>query len=268
VTTLRQYVTELWFCFHIGVDLRTKLTLAINTLCFHFFNAPLLRAHRVRSGAPTRYLVHIAGESRPLWMRTLSGDIFVFHEVLLGKIYELSVSLVSRPQSIVDLGANIGLATLFFYERFGAATYVCVEPDPENIKLLNRNLAGLRGHIRILPSAVSDVPGTVRFNPSQWSWGGRLDPSSTTGYDVQCTTMSEILNTCGLDHIDLLKVDVESSVESIFRKNNDWLAKVDAIIAELWPGYGADEFASDVGRFGFRVIRHGEATVTAVRAAP
>lgn len=262
---VRQYVAELRFCLMIGADSASKLRLATETLRFHAANGIGRRMQPYSPEEPRLYRVHVRNRRHNLWMRTFSGDMFIFHEVMLGRVYNLPELMAPQPQIIVDLGANIGLTTLFWYGLFGAATYVCVEPNPENLVLLERNVAGLRARVQVIGCAVSNSSGTATFDPTRWSWGGRLDAESKEGYEVNCKTMDQIMLASGIDHIDLLKVDIESGVEAVFGQNNKWLAKVGAIVAELWPGYGPADFTADMAPFGFMVTCHGASTVTAVR---
>ena len=57
------------------------------------------------------------------------------------RIYREIVARGAVPL-IVDLGANIGTATLFFVEQFPEARIEAVEPDRANFELLRHNTVG------------------------------------------------------------------------------------------------------------------------------
>src|SRR5690242_20280412 len=53
---------------------------------------------------------------------------WLFEEIFIDRDYEPPTGSVIR--SIVDAGANIGLSTLYFRQRFPDAIIECFEPDP------------------------------------------------------------------------------------------------------------------------------------------
>ena len=48
------------------------------------------------------------------YLRTYTGDIRIFYEIFLERIYRLPVSVVRDPLVIVDAGASIGMAAAYF----------------------------------------------------------------------------------------------------------------------------------------------------------
>jgi FkbM family methyltransferase len=268
---LVQYSRELRLCFQLGADVTSRFSLAQNTLLFHLANGRLIRGGSHLPGDATLYRIRIRAKPHDLWLRTFAGDLFVLHEVFLSRCYALPKTFSTQPEVVVDLGAHVGLTTLFWYANFGRAQYVCVEPSPANIALLQRNVAALEAQVYVVPAAISSTAGHVHFNPGRWSWGGQLDTSAHQGFEVRCTTMHEIISSLSIRRIDLLKVDIENGVESLFRHNNAWLSKVQTIVAELWSGYGESELAQDIAPYGLRVVpqgsRIGNRMVMAVRDA-
>ena len=71
--------------------------------------------------------------------------------------------------------------------------------------------------------------------------------------------MDEIMKTAGLTRIDLLKVDIENGVETLFGSDNAWLGKVQTIVAELTSAYPLPAFARDVTPYGLTVLPQGSA---------
>jgi FkbM family methyltransferase len=67
---------------------------------------------------------------------------------------------VERPL-ILDLGANIGLATLYFAKNWPKAYIVAVEPDEENFRLMLANLDGL-SNVKPVNAAVASEDGAWR----------------------------------------------------------------------------------------------------------
>lgn len=87
--------------------------------------------------------------------------------------YEAILAAGKRP-IIVDAGANIGAASLWFGQVYPDAAIVAVEPDPGNAAVLRRNVGGRPGHV-ILEAAIGAEPGYVVLS----------DAGSDLGWAVQ-----------------------------------------------------------------------------------
>lgn len=117
----------------------------------------------------------------------------------------------------VDVGANVGLYSLWAARRVGpAGMVIAVEPHPGIGARLAFNVAanGL-GNVRIVAAGIGEAPGTARLHSSA---GGNVGQSSLLAgvafrpdgaYDVPVRPLLEVVGEAGLTHIDVLKVDVE-----------------------------------------------------------
>lgn len=89
----------------------------------------------------------------------------LYREIFLRDCYRPLVPLGKSPR-IVDLGANIGLASIYFLTRWPAARLFACEPNPAAFELLKGNLAAEQfpaASIQLEASAVSDAVGSVEF---------------------------------------------------------------------------------------------------------
>jgi hypothetical protein len=64
-----------------------------------------------------------------------------------------------RPGAFLDIGANVGLATLYFLSRHPQSTARCYEPDSANLEVLKRTADGK--YSSLLASEKADTPQTV-----------------------------------------------------------------------------------------------------------
>jgi FkbM family methyltransferase len=124
--------------------------------------------------------------------------------------YELLPLLAPEGSVVLDLGGHVG--TFSLPAATLASRVVSVEASPRNADLL-RASAAANGfdHLVVSVVAVSDVPGTVRFR-QHGAWG----QITTTAWDsdvveVPAQPVPEILAAAGVDHVDLVKMDVEGS---------------------------------------------------------
>jgi FkbM family methyltransferase len=186
----------------------------------------------------------------------LGGDFFIFHEIFSSASYYVPPTLL-RDQAIrqvIDLGAHIGLASLYLSQFFQNAGSICVEPNPNNLPLLKHNLNCLGERVQVIAGAINDIAGQLWFDQSGATWGGHLNHTRNSETTVQCYTMGDIIDWSGGGFIDILKVDVEGAAEKLFRQRNSWLERVRLIIVELHGTYNIGEFEKDVRRFGFQVL--------------
>jgi FkbM family methyltransferase len=61
----------------------------------------------------------------------------------------------SDLQTFIDIGSNIGVSAVYFLSRNRKNRIVCVEPDPDNISVLMKNLTQFSGRYFCIPKACS-----------------------------------------------------------------------------------------------------------------
>ena len=151
------------------------------------------------------------------------GDLQSLREVWFQSSYQLPFD--GNPRVVVDLGANIGLTSLWFRERYDCELIVAVEPDPENVKLLLRNLES--NHIKsvVLHNAVASSDGPVLFQQRAASNAGRIvgssDPDTVDPLEVYGLAIESVLRHLPRGcHVDLLKVDIEGGEAALFLEGN------------------------------------------------
>jgi FkbM family methyltransferase len=166
-----------------------------------------------------------------LHYRLNSGDLQSIREVWIDECYRLPFDLL--PERLVDLGANIGLASLWFAHRYGCKVIVAVEPSPENAELVRRNLHGNNLPAEIVEAAVGPHDGVVRFEDSTDSNMGRVGAG---GREVPMVSMKTVLEKLppGVD-VDLVKMDIEGGEGPLLEGDLGWLGRVRSVIAEFHP---------------------------------
>jgi tRNA1(Val) A37 N6-methylase TrmN6 len=63
----------------------------------------------------------------------------VFEDVILEKAYDYPIFF--SPRTIVDVGANCGMTSVFYANQYPDATVTAVEPERSNYEALVRTLA-------------------------------------------------------------------------------------------------------------------------------
>jgi FkbM family methyltransferase len=142
---------------------------------------------------------------------------------------------LGRPFVFVDIGANVGLFSLFVAAHADRdATIVAIEPEPGNRARMDFNLAANPGlPIRPVALALGDAEGELAIELDRRDRGGTrtraLGEAADGAVRVPCTTLLRLLQRQEITAIDALKIDVEGNEPDVlvpfFR---------DAP-AELWP---------------------------------
>ena len=119
-------------------------------------------------------LRRLMGQTRPgpIDLRCPRGTLHVhknpwrlYEEIFLQECYRPLIPLQQAPR-ILDIGANIGLASLYFLWRWPAARIEAWEPNPAAYELLGRNVETSRfpeATIQLRQAALSMADGAVDF---------------------------------------------------------------------------------------------------------
>jgi FkbM family methyltransferase len=187
--------------------------------------------HRPPGAVRTVKLDNVA---HPIAARTGTSDVKTFDEVFVKKEYDLPFDDFT-PEQILDLGANIGYASIWFASRWPGARILSVEPDAENFQMLRRNAEPWQNRITPLLAAVWHRPATVQVvNPKAAANAFQVGESSAPGETgVQGYTVAQLMEKLGCERLGLLKMDVEGAEAELFRHNNEWLDRVDVLVVEL-----------------------------------
>ncbi len=136
---------------------------------------------------------------------------FLFREIFVRQVYRLKMS--DPEPLILDCGANLGMATLFFKFLYPECQVRCFEPDPTTFQLLQKNVADNR------------LQSVEAFNVALWSENSSVDffcdpvahgslLMSTSAARVSCPAvkvparrLSEFIDR----PVDYLKLDVEGA---------------------------------------------------------
>lgn len=167
-----------------------------------------------------------------------------------------------KPTAVVDLGANIGLATRYLKHCYPGATIIAVEPDKENFDLLRKNMDGLDG-CHCLQAAIWPVDGWVDLERDGLRHSAfRAKEAHDGGGSIEAISIPGLMRRFNLERIGLLKIDVEGAEKEIFgAKDLGWLDRVDRIAIELHdifkPGCG-DAFFKALARSSWTYRFYGE----------
>ncbi len=198
------------------------------------------------------------------------GDYFERETYYLGRFYEWEIqavvkSLLRPGDAFIDVGANIGMLTLYGAAVVGSmGTVLAFEPNPEARARLHRHLEmnGL-SHVRVYDRALSDARGrSVLAMPSHRTGTGTLrsvDGHSCRSFDIQTARLDDFIAEIPRHRRVLLKIDTEGYDFNVLKGASRLLSRsrvsVIAEVNEKWLGelgQCAGEMFAYMTRFGYR----------------
>lgn len=194
------------------------------------------------------------------------SDSFIYEEIFLQDEYAFSLSRTSII--VIDIGMNIGCASLFFASRENVAAVYSYEPFPqtyrEALENFSRNEEAIRGKIVPHNYALSrndgeievrfceDFPGGMSILPGLSTYGGKQ--AVTVKIRKASSELKEKLEQHAQDMI-VIKMDCEGSEYEILQDldEHNLVRKVDVFIMESHLGR-EDELIACLKSNGFCVF--------------
>jgi FkbM family methyltransferase len=250
---------------------------------FHSFDRPLQKKHQFLYAIWNKFdtkkqgnEIRVEYKNNPIFLRPSSSDLAVFNQVMVNEEYEVLASLAldtfgtTKVKTIVDLGGNIGLTSVFLANRFPTAQIISVEPDTHNFKYLTKNCAPYR-NIKALNAAVwsSEKQLTIDSNfrdGAEWSRSVMSNSeSSTTNQLIDAITIKKIMETTDTDNIDILKMDIEGAEAELFLNDPvfpDIMKKTKVLAVEVHEEFiSKDKVRGILTNAGFSITVSGESLV-------
>lgn len=160
-----------------------------------------------------------AGSVWPQW-----DDIFVQRTLMFE-------TRVERPR-ILDCGANVGVASLFFRRQYPRATITAFEADPAIADVCRRNLAANgASDVELVPAAVWTSRGETEF-VCEGSDSGAVAELGLIAGRTQTVPTVRLRDYLG-ERVDLLKLDIEGSELPVLEDCAGALGAVQAMTIDL-----------------------------------
>ncbi|WP_162141551.1 FkbM family methyltransferase [Lunatimonas lonarensis] len=199
------------------------------------------------------------------------GDRYVFKEIFESEVYKLPFPY--SVKTVVDLGANIGLFSLYVKSKFPQSRIIAVEPDEDNIALFSKNTQHLEG-IELEEAGIWHSDTKLDINRKyKYPCTFFMEENKING-TIKGVCMDTLVHKYGLSRIDLLKVDIEGGERALFSRNYaGWLKRVKIVQIEVHdsraPGAGQAFFQAVMEVFGlFYYFIRGNVTTIVNRRIP
>jgi FkbM family methyltransferase len=194
--------------------------------------------------------------AHPLYIRGGTSDLYMFEEVFIDGEYEIGAQL--DPKLIIDVGANVGFASVYFANRYPNARIIAIEPDASNVAVLRKNTAPYP-QVEAIEAAVWYESAMLTLHDEGNKSGIQVRTDGSGSGKVRAMTIDEVLAMAGTNRVDILKVDIEGAEKELFERNPPWLGNVGVLMIELHdrfkPGCSKALYSALI-RHDFREMRH------------
>lgn len=170
--------------------------------------------------------------NKTIFLRKGTKDYETLEEVFIDNIYNIPLHV--KPKTIIDAGANVGLASRFFKMKYPDASVVLIEIDKGNLDMIDKNLASYT-EVHVMDKALYNKKAYFKVEDPFNATNSFVvkEVSSEENYDIEAITISEILEQQQWKEIDILKIDIEGAEKQLFSSNyENWLPKVNVIMIE------------------------------------
>lgn len=191
-----------------------------------------LRRH-VNAERGTLHEVRVPGLDFSIFLRAGTSDVLAFIQIFVDG--ELGFDMLPSPRNIVDAGANIGLASIYFAHRFPTAKIVALEIDQANFDLLAKNTEAY-SNISCMKMALWSGEAQVTIvNPTDEPWAFRVvEVKRENSTSIRALGVKGLIQYFGDQRIDLLKIDIEGSEKQVFENgSSEWIDRIGVIAVEL-----------------------------------
>ena len=184
--------------------------------------------------------------------------------VALWEVLTKGGHLPARPlpdpvRTIVDLGANVGYASLHLATLYPDAKILAVEMDAGNALACRENLRVLGDRAQVVCAAAWTSNGEVKYG------GPRVIESSVCGTrarqrpEVRCAparSIDTLLHDAGFETVDYLKMDIEGAEVELLRTPLTWAPRVQSLGIEWHPPADPITIRRVLQAAGYQVMKH------------
>ena len=237
-----------------------KIVQLLNGFLLSRFNAKIVRAYpktfsyekkASRDGMDRLVLANcLNSRQSDIFLRAETSDWFTFDQIFINEDYNLKglkrypefEDLYAKYTSegvplILDLGANIGLASVYFHHIWPSSKIVAVEPSDDNFRILQENFADKETLEARLAGIASMKSRLVLTDPS-----AEKNAFTTTTLEdcaeggISGVTVSDILanypRSKGYFPF-IVKIDIEGFESELFSASTEWISEFPILIIEL-----------------------------------
>jgi len=194
----------------------------------------------------------------------LRSTFWIINEIWFEKVYTPAGFEINDGETVLDIGANLGIFTLFAASRNPHGEIVSCEPLPDLFQLLRHNCSLNHAlNVKLLNVGVFSRKGQMTLFRHPRNLGGHSIYVGRTGdspraASIEVLPFDDLLDSTHLSHVDFLKMDIEGAeYEVIEGASREALGCVARMAMEYHdvpdPRFSLDRLVEKLTQAGFRV---------------
>ncbi|WP_414568110.1 FkbM family methyltransferase [Nostoc sp. CCY 9925] len=178
--------------------------------------------------------IQIPANKQKFYLRKGTSDIAVFVSIYAFNEFKSDFS-VSEKGVILDFGANIGISTAYFAEKYPQALIIALEPSLASFELLKKNTQSYDNVICLQAAVWKESCELFLQNPEDEDWALRFGESKNSSSNlVQAISVKDLMRQYNINKIDIMKIDIEGAEKDLFSGNfQDWIHSVNTYLIEF-----------------------------------
>ena len=167
-------------------------------------------------------------------LRTRSTDLMALTNVWLVEEYSGSNFRINANDVIIDIGAHVGLFTLYASQYCKNGTIFCFEPVDENYDILVDNITqnNLK-NVKPFKSAVSKSESTITIYRKKDEAGHSMFSFTSHALKVDSISLKKIIDENSVNQCNLIKIDCEGAEYEIIESLPlEYFKKISKLIIE------------------------------------
>jgi len=170
--------------------------------------------------------------------------LFMYDEIFRTEIYKFKTNN-QRPY-IIDGGANIGLASIYFKKLYPKAEIVAFEPDPDIYDILETNITNHAfENVKLIKKGLWNEDSILKFQ-SEGADAGLLDTfnksDNSNSHNIPVTSLKPYLQ----KPVDFLKLDIEGAETVVLKDIAEDLDQVARIFVEYHSFVGQEQTLNEI----------------------
>ena len=187
-------------------------------VCVYIFLFLLVRGSRKSgTGIKRKLTFWVRGIAYPIQVDVSFDTFHTLYTIFYKQEYQTKDQ--EKARHIIDAGANIGIASIYFAIHCPLAEIVAVEASPETYTQLVKNMAGLP-FVTTHLVALGGTDGPVAFHASDRAVSSSLLSRSNTtvrSVFIEGKTLDAYLEGIGWSSVDIMKFDIEGAEKLLFQ---------------------------------------------------
>jgi len=230
-----------------------------------------LRLYIQKKNIFSKYInFRLPGFKESIYLRHNTSDVKTFDKIFLEDEYDFDPG--QAPKVIIDAGANIGAASIYFAIKYPNSMIISLEPEKSNFDILMKNSKKYK-NISCLNKALWHTKEPLYIkNPEANKESFEIQTQNLSpGIDViEGISINDLMANFKINQIDILKIDIEGSEKEVFSHNTEWLEKVGLIFIEFHdrkkPGC-RESFSKAIKNYVIQIQNKGETTIATMKSS-